>query len=121
MQKSKRKLKPKYQKILIQDNDIKIDELEDFILQWNTDFPIDRWWRKTHKVAFNSSGHREASFLDMTFEFLEEKLYADAVERHLKREYDPYKPGIGNFLYPRKTEQVLSDEAFDNINLDDMD
>ena len=34
-----------------------VDDLREIILKWNIDFPVDRWWRKAHNVAFNSKGN----------------------------------------------------------------
>lgn len=101
-------------------NDFNVDELKDFIFKWNIDFPIDRWWRKRHGVIFNSSIHREVSFVDMFIEFLEEDLYEEFEEKRLKLEEDPYIPGQGNFLFKREDAQELTDQEFSDIDLDSL-
>lgn len=63
------------------------------IIEWNSKFPIDRWWRERHNIPFMSSAHKEASFIDMLFEFEEERLISDML-------YDnqTYTPNIGKWI-----------------------
>lgn len=56
------------------------------IINWNIRFPIDRWWRNKHSVAFNSPEHRESNFIDQMYEYQEEVLYNGL----LNSEYDPF-------------------------------
>lgn len=51
------------------------ESVKNFVLEWNTKFPIDRWWREKHAVAFNSAQHREVSIIDMRVEWEEDQLY----------------------------------------------
>lgn len=101
-------------------NDFNIDDLEDFILKWNLDFPIDRWWRKKHGVIFNSSVHREVSFIDMFVEFLEDSLYEDLKEKKTKQKEAPYVMGSKNFLFAREVSQEMTDEEFNDIELEEL-
>ena len=102
-------------------NGFSIDDLKDFIFKWTIDFPIDRWWRKKHGVIFNSSIHREVSFIDMFVEFLEDELYKESMEKIKILEKEPYIPGERNFLFMREVAQEISDEEFDNIELDKLE
>lgn len=56
----------------------------------------------------------------MYFEWLEDKLYKDTIERQKKLEEDPYIPGQGNFLFGREGQQEISETEFDSIDLDKM-
>lgn len=86
------------------------DEFLYLILKWNVDFPIDRWWRKTHSVAFNSERHRESSFIDMLIEWEEDRLF-EKIER------EKYIPDIGDYLKKREVkEDEISEEAFNKID-----
>lgn len=77
----------------------------DFINVWNKNFPIDFWWRKKYDIAFGSPEHRQMSFFDMLIDFEEQKLIS-----------------ISNFKSPEKeNKDFISDEEFDNIDLDDID
>lgn len=97
------------------------DELRNFIFNWNIDFPIDRLWRKKHGVTFNSSIHREISFIDMFIELMEDSLYEEVVSKKEKLEDDPYVSGQRNFLFKREISQDFTDEEFERINLDELD
>lgn len=102
----------------ISNNEIDADALQDLILRWNIDFPIDRWWRKSHGVAFNSQLHREVSFIDMFIEWQEEVIFS---ELNKKEEEEKYIPNSGNYMKKLKPEeQQLSDDAFNSIDLNNL-
>lgn len=83
------------------------EEVKNYIINWNYKFPIDRWWRKKYNIAFNSSGHRESSFLDQLFEFEEDKLFRELSEK------DEYIPGSGNWL--KTVEPKTMDESIQQL------
>lgn len=93
------------------------DDLREIIFRWNIDFPVDRWWRKTHNVAFNSERHREVSFIDMYIEWEEESMYIDS-ENQTK---DTYIPNTGSY-YKGKTvvDEEISEENFSKINMEEI-
>lgn len=101
------------------DKNLNIKEIESFILEWNIDFPVDRWWRTKHGISFNSSLHREISFIDMYIEFYEDSLYNKSIEQSQKRKKDPYIPNSNDFLYLSEGHNgnELSDEDFDDIEI----
>ena len=94
-------------------NDFDLEDLSNFILRWNIDFPIDRWWRKTHSISFNSQRHREMSFIDMFCEWYEDSLYKD-----IEKEEGKYNPGQGDFMKKQKKSDILPEDFFDNIDFD---
>lgn len=68
------------------------NSVRDKVIEWNLNFPIDRWWRKKYNVAFNSSKHREISFLDQLFEYEEDKLFNELEDE------SKYVPNVGDWL-----------------------
>lgn len=96
-------------------NDITFEDLQELILKWNIDFPIDRWWRKFHSVAFNSKSHREMSFIDMFIEWQEEFLYDE-----LSKQKESYVRGSGNYIKKQEMDDTLSEDFFDKINFDEL-
>lgn len=78
-------------------------DVKNYVIDWNIRFPIDRWWRKKYNVAFNSSIHRESSFLDQLFEFEEDKIFQEINQK------DQYEPGIGDWLKPQQNKTVADD------------
>ena len=83
------------------------DSIKKEILDWSQKFPLDRWWRQKHNVAFGSSIHREISFLDQFFEYNEDKLF----ERYF--ESQSYIPNSGNWLKQQESRPMgkIEDEA----------
>ena len=67
-----------------------MDEIQEFIRQWNYRFPVDYWWRRKHKVAFNSPKHRISNFWDQMFEYHEDMMYKsfEKSEEYLRGEND---------------------------------
>jgi len=98
---------------------VELDDLRKFILGWVNEWPIDRWWRKKHRIAFNSPKHRIACFIDMRMEF-EEELIFRKYEVETKKEGYTYDPGAGSWLKPRKYKKMSTqeiDDTFDKINI----
>jgi hypothetical protein len=95
------------------------NDIEDFIYRWNVTYPMDRWWREKHKVAFNSPEHRVVSFLDMYIEWREEQLYNKVRENNIR--HTEYKPG--DWLQDRKKVISIAEEieAFENTDLSQFD
>ena len=90
------------------------DDIDSFIYKWNATYPIDRWWRERHKIAFNSPEHRVVSFLDIYTEWREEQIYIKVREAHRKNiEYEP-----GDWLVPRELEVNVKDEMEDFEKMD---
>lgn len=102
-------------------NDGLSDSIRNFVYWWNLNFPIDRWWRKRHKVAFGSSVHREISFLDILVEWEEEALYDELLNQ---QEYIPNKGvWIKEVADPRTEEEKRANfmNEFKNIDLTQFD
>lgn len=77
------------------------EELKKFVVQWNNRFPIDRWWRNKHKVAFLSEEHRKCSFFNQLMEFEEDKIFFELQkkkEEEKKKKTTEYIPNIGSWL-----------------------
>jgi len=95
------------------------DDIESFIYKWNANYPIDRWWREKHKIAFNSPEHRVVSFLDVYIEWQEEQLYIKARNINLKNtEYV-----LGDWLQERQVIVSTEDEIkeFEKMDLSQLD
>lgn len=86
---------------------MKHSELVQNVINWDSRFPLDRWWRMKHNIPFMSPEHRESSFLFQLFEFEEDKLFLKAVDK----EEDNYIPGIGEFLKSETSLESFTDEA----------
>lgn len=103
------------------DKSSNVKSFQSFILEWNLENPVDRWWRSKHGVAFNSSLHREVSFIDMYMEFYEDSLYEKAVRQNKKKIESPYIPGSHDFLYEPEysvtDRNEITEEEFDNIEI----
>lgn len=96
-----------------------LEEIDNFILEWNIKYPVDRWWRKKHNIPFNSSAHRECSFVDMFFEFREDKMYEEAY-KNMSNKDTAYKPDSRDFLKPAPEITDVSDEDWDDLDLDKL-
>jgi hypothetical protein len=87
-------------------------DLKNFIIAWNTMYPLDKWWRDKYKIPFNSSAHREISMLDICLEYEEDLIFNRPIktEQHsivLKK----YTPGQGLTLNPQ------DNDFFDDDNI----
>ena len=94
-------------------------DLESFIYKWNTDYPIDRWWREKHKVAFNSPEHRVVSFLDLYIEWKEDEIYNKAMGISLKNSL--YRPDEGDWLTEQEVNIQKETIDFEKLDLSKFD
>lgn len=83
-------------------NNITDEDVIDIVYQWNIRHPLDRWWREKHKIAFNSEAHRRVSFLDIRFEFEEDRIMKKVMEG------SKYTPNVGDWL-------IIPDNLDDNL------
>jgi hypothetical protein len=95
------------------------DDIENFIYRWNALYPMDRWWRERHKVAFNSPEHRVVSFLDIYIEWKEDRLITKAQNASIKN----FEYKSGDWVRERKDEISVDDEIrdFENMDLSQFD
>lgn len=87
-----------------------IEDFKTFMIKWNNRFPIDRWWRKKHNVAFLSPEHRECSFLSQMMEFQEDQIFRK-MEKEIEEDensQDKYVPNIGDWLKVELIEGEIS-------------
>lgn len=95
-----------------------IDDVKAYIYDWNIRFPLDRWWRQKHKVAFNSPEHRESCFIDQLIEFYEDEFFKELIEENVKVEDDEktesYKRGNGNWINTN-IKQTLTQKEVDDM------
>lgn len=103
-----------------------IEDVKNFVLEWNLRSPKDHWWREKHNIPFNSSDHRASSFIDQLIEYEEDKIFRDIIKEEvdkLKDDYEPiqrYIPGQGNFLNKRIITQQETEQSFNDLNLDNF-
>lgn len=83
-------------------------QLRNDVVEWNSKFPVDRWWRERHNIPYMSTAHKEANFIDMLFEFEEEMLMNNILDSDSN-----YEPNIGKWLCPSNQtfEQKVSSLA----------
>jgi hypothetical protein len=84
------------------------EHIENFVLNWNYSYPVDRWWREKHKVAFNSPAHRISNFWDQLFEYREDVLYVKMSKE------SKYKPNENNWLKIHEIEEQSLDDSIVN-------
>lgn len=92
--------------------ELSIGRIRDFVIWWNSTYPIDYWWRNKYQIPFGSEAHRSQGILDMRIEYEEERLVA---ERALKsEEKSKYSPGRGDWLSRQEdTVELTTAQASD--------
>ena len=91
-----------------------MSKIEEYLIQWNYQFPVDRWYRKKYNIGFLSPEHLELSQLDIAMEYLEDKIYekfVDEIEDDKEKE-KLYKSGR---LF-RTEEKITSQQELDLFN-----
>ena len=109
-----------YRKKKIQlDFSIKVSEedFDKFIYNWNIENSVDRWYRQKYGIKFNSPEHRVLSFIDMAFEWRENKLYESALEE----KESTYKLADYLKIQEIKQEDLPSDEELMKLDFSKFD
>ncbi len=79
------------------------------IIVWNYKNPLDRWWREKHGISFGSKTHLETNVADQLFEYLEDKIYKEAIDERK----NPYI--VGQWIEDVKVDKTTEDKLFDLI------
>lgn len=87
------------------------------LIDWNNRFPLDKAFRKKYNIPFASERHRELNQIDIYYEWLEDELYKEFVDKateEIKKEQEFEK---GNWL--KDTEVDNKDELllFEKLNV----
>lgn len=90
-------------------NHLDPDSIKSFMMQWNQDYPIDRWWREKHRIPFNSPQHRDMLFTSIRFEWEEDHLYSKF------RNEEEYIPNKGDFI-----KKSVKDERTEEQQLEEF-
>lgn len=104
-----------------QNQNIIFDSFSTDVVKWNLEFPIDRWWRDKYKVPYLSAQHKEACFLDMLFEYIEEQIKEKVTIKIQKSttsdKTEEYVPGSGDFLKTSLSSNIEIDDVFDKLDI----
>jgi len=96
--------------------------LKGFIAEWDSNYPIDYWWRKKHNIAFNSHEHKQACLIDMRIEYEEDKLLEQYHQNQkIKEENLEEYQTTGIFLKEQGVVEVSEEEAgnlYDRLDID---
>lgn len=94
------------------------EEINNYIINWNTLYPIDYWWRKKYNIPFGSEEHRQTTFLQMFYDYEEDKLIQKVIKKDSETEegFDfekaQKKSGVG-----KNMSQQQIDDDFDKLDL----
>lgn len=89
-----------------------MQQLKDFVIQWNNENPLDRWWRQRYKVPFGSSAHLEISQAHIAFEYLEQQIYTAQAEQMQEEEKRKERLKENGWL---NANDEVDDDDFDKI------
>lgn len=89
------------------------EQISNFVINWNNRFPIDYWWRKKYNIPFNSEKHRQANFIQMFYEYEEEREMKKLFDKISKEEEDK---DINDITGSNMTKEEI-DEDFENLDI----
>ncbi len=95
-------------------------DIENYLIDWNNKYPIDFWWRKKYNIPFGSKLHKEANFIDMYADFVEEQMMCKFLKSDKDKKEEDEVDFIKNNSKVIKMNQDEIDSEFDSINLDDF-
>lgn len=99
-----------------------IDDLKEFVIRWNKDYPLDFWWRHHFKIPFGSSRHREVDFVDQRIDYEEQKILTQAREEQISGKIIYDDQDVVDFLAEDSDKKIVKmsqkeiEEEFDNLD-----
>lgn len=99
------------------ENNSPTNSVGDFVKWWNVNFPLDRWYRKKHKITWGSERHREVTLLSIYFEYEEERLFKEVGENLNKESTHKYAPGDWFNSEGQQITEESTEDLFDKIDL----
>lgn len=81
------------------------ENVEQFVVNWNATFPIDRWYRKKYNIKFNSIEHRDLSLMDMYFEYMEELTISELTK------VNNYVPNVGKYMKTAPQKELTLEDV----------
>lgn len=104
---------------------MKLSKPERYILEWNSRFPIDLWWRRKYNVPFGSSQHLEMSHWSMFLEFTETQLVEKWKKSSESKELAQDLASLGFTSADGKEVVKIApgeiDSEFDSLDIDQFD
>lgn len=102
--------------------------LKEIIVEWDNMYPWDLWWRKKYNIPFGSEQHKQQCLVASAMEYIEfVELEKDKIQAKLDRHYKEQEELEKQFglnttssnIMP-KSEQKITDEEFNELNLEDF-
>jgi hypothetical protein len=96
---------------------LSLKDLKKFIINWNNQFPIDRWFRQKYNISFGSDEHRKVNLLEMLIEYEEDSLFR-VLPAKLRQQEEHYKDYLETNIFLKKqstVQDVYTDEEVDTL------
>lgn len=94
-----------------------LDEHQQFIIEWNRKFPLDRWWREKYSIPLFSSRHLETNQIDIMYEYLEEVLIERGRQESIKQKEREKNLAQGIWLKVEDNFTGDEEKLFDSLDL----
>lgn len=93
------------------------EEVTAYIVNWNRLYPIDYWWRRKYKVPFGSEQHRQANFIQMYFDWEEDRMMKKLMEKQGEPTDRTFEEENKKHGVSKNMTQEQIDYDFENIDL----
>lgn len=97
--------------------------IQEFVINWNNQIPIDRWYRQKYNIPFNSITHKSTNIIDMFIDFYEYIKFLPKKKNEEENSYEEekYIKGKGNFMKISRYSKKDIDKLFDELDIDNME
>tara|TARA_X000001382_G_scaffold83970_1_gene59430 strand:- start:1047 stop:1334 length:288 start_codon:yes stop_codon:yes gene_type:complete len=88
--------------------------MQDFVIWWNNNFPLDYWYRRANNIPFGSKEHRELEPFTIIFAWEEEQIQTVVENQKTKKKWkEEYKKNEIDWLKINKNASF-----YDNVDED---
>jgi hypothetical protein len=100
-----------------------LNDIRNFIIEWDVKHPVDHWWRTKYGIPFGSPSHLDMDMIDMRIDFEEEEMLRRVSEERERRDEAAENEALGlNHLTGSGKEIVHMskdeiEEDYENLDL----
>lgn len=100
-----------------------LNDIRNFILDWNVTNPVDHWWRAKYNIPFGSPSHLDMDMIDMRIDYEEEELLRKVLEEKERRQEHEENVALGltHLTGSDKEEIVMTpeeiEEEYENLDI----
>lgn len=94
-----------------------MQSIRKLLISFNNVFPLDKSFRDSKGILFNSEEHRNIDQIDLYYSFLESELYRESIEQAVEQKERQEELNKGKIIKERVVTKEETERLFDKLRL----